>query len=165
MPARSRLKDNTKLNGKKRFRILGVIILLIVLTWLGVKKMFPPFTFKTFSVATINADLSASIVLFDFENDLIKTFLIPQKTEISVARQRGLWKMESVWKLIQSEKLKPETYSDSLMRTFGLPIEHWAKEDVMQLSDSDLVKSTLSLFRFRSSNVSFKDRVRLFWFE
>ena len=169
-PARStktrdrRSKDHTKPNSRRRFKFLGIVIFLIVLAWFGIKKIFPPFTFNTFSVATINSDASASIMLFDFENDLIKTFIIPQKTEISMARQRGLWKMESVWKLIESEKLNPKTYSDSLMRTFGLPIDHWAKEDVMQLSDSDLLKSALSIGKFGSSNISFRDRVRLFWF-
>lgn len=106
----------------------------------------------------------AAVILFDPQYDEVVTITVPEHTEIDVAHDLGIWKIETVWELGKQHKLGGQLLSESLTKYFRFPTGAWADTPALGLASgnfSDLYKAVFGIY---NSNLSVGDRLSLAWF-
>jgi hypothetical protein len=84
------------------------------------------------TIVVSGGDESVSLVVLDPVNLSILRIEIPSKVRIEASRQMGEWYMESVWRLGESEEFGGEFLSESVQRTFRVPVDRWIKGEVFE---------------------------------
>ncbi len=134
------------------FLALIFLYLLYPASWDGNSRL-------TMAVAKKSGD--ANLVIFDPERELVTTLEIPGNTQVNVAHQLGTWKIESVWLLGENEGLAGQLFSDTIIKSFRLPVDKWSEEEVLGFAKGGIVPILQSLTGHYKSNLSFKDKVHL----
>lgn len=148
MTVRSNRRKKAKdivLNKKISFAALVFIAFLFLIGFIY------RFTFKNafvdqsqVSVAYSLENGGAQVKVFDFAENKVTTININKDSLVSVSTGRGQWRLEAVSKMIESEKLDWEMFSNTIMKTFGFPVDYWASPYSTNLSF--LKKLRLSIF-------------------
>lgn len=126
MPARRRKNQfKSKYKSKPKFKklifilavvsVVGAAFLLLVLAWAG----------SVSRISTVSQAENRDVVfsLFDFKGGSISIVTVPGDTQVSVARSLGSWKINSVWKLGENEKIGgKKLLAETVTKSLKMPV-------------------------------------------
>jgi hypothetical protein len=168
MPARKRkrIRNTSREVRKKKTVLKAVIILLAILFAVVYYKISGKFwrdDRKTSMV--INQEGGGVLVaVFDPYLNEITTISIPAETEVTVAQQKGKWKLKSVWKLGENEELGGVLLAETISKYFKFPVVAWADKEATVIVDTKVSEIAIFLFSPFKTNLSFIDRLKLIVF-
>lgn len=149
---KSRLTRRRQTPKKKKKSILPLLILVIIgslfIIFFSQKSFFDRKT--NLSIAVARQDGNVDLVVVNPVEETLTTITIPADTQVTAANQLGVWRIKSIWKLGEQEKLSGELLAKTLTRSFGFPTEAWADESFAK-----------SLLRTKNTNLSLKDKIKL----
>jgi hypothetical protein len=154
----SRKKEISRL--KKKLIVFVISILLIAsgcLFFISSRKLWNGK--DKLSVVIRNENNDVQIVTFDPELGEIVNVIVPKNTQVEVARGLGEWKLGSIWKLSQNEKLEGKLLAETVIRHFKFPIHAWADSPGLGLiskNPSLLIQALLIPYK---SNLSIFDKL------
>lgn len=167
MPAhRKRLKRfrNTlkKKRGKKPFLRLAVFFLALLFSILFL-------AFGTYywddegKLAMVVGGEGEDVVVgvFDTQLERITSIVIPADTQVEVARQLGSWRIGSVWKLGENERLKGKLLAETLVKQFKLPVVAWADKPARIYFTGKFFPILKLTFLPFETNLRLGDRIRM----
>ena len=153
-------KTQSKSHPKKR---KAKLIIALIIFFLSLFLLFllskSKITKDRIIIASPN-NSEGEIIIIDPSTKTINIIQIPKDTQTQAARQKGTWRMGSLWKLGEQEKYNGSFFSDSLILTFQLPIDYWAEEGFSKLANNPL-SLTGFIFDRTKSNINFIDRIKL----
>lgn len=168
MPARHRVKSRlaarkvkkTKPGISKLFFILPIIGIIVVVL------LFSLFTgsignLARVSLVTPNESGNILYTLFDFKAGTITSVTIPADTQLEVARNLGTWKIGSIWKLGQDEKVGGALLAETVTKSLTLPTFYWGDTSYSALGDSNFSNVIKAVFAFKPTNLTFADRLKI----
>ncbi len=165
-PARRRLhrfKNAKKVKRKYIFLKLLIVLFIFIIPlffltrtkyWDGKSKL----------VVVVQGNGEVLVNSFDPLISEITTVKIPVNTSVEVARDLGTWKLGSVWKLAENEKIGGVLLQETIIKNFNFPVAAWAKDDAGSLGRGDLAAIKSTLTNPYITNLSVGDRVRLLLF-
>ena len=103
------------------------------------------------TIAASGKEKEVYLVTFDPSAETVTTVIFPGNTSVNAANNFGTWQLGSIWELGFSEGLEGELLVNTLMKTFGLPIEAWGESN----------GSLISIIITRKTNLTIKDRAKL----
>ena len=147
---------------KKSYVVLIIIFTLILTIALFIYSVLKTDLGGTFTVAAPSENGDGVLTVFAITEEKVTRFVVPSETLMDVSLQRGEWRMGSVWKLIEGERLNRNVYSNTLIKSLNVPVDGWYEREVKGLrlltAKSSLnIFQKLKLFLFESS-VARKDR-------
>lgn len=116
---------------------------------------------STLSVVFPQKTGNVEIATFNPIDDSISTIIIPAETQVRVARQLGTWRIKSVWKLGQNEKIGGQLLAETVTREFNVPVYVWADSGFEGFTKSDPLSVIKSTSFFYKTNLGIGDRVKL----
>ncbi len=116
------------------------------------------------SIAVSRSDGSASVLVIDPQSQTMTTINIPGDTMVKASHGLGDWKLSSIWKLGINEKLTPDFFRTTIIKSFRLPVEYWGNDDFMSLVDGIPGEKVSALFSRGSSNLGLMDKFQIMWF-
>lgn len=158
----SQRKREKRTTPKKRRLPFGVVLVLALLV-LGIIFALMPQKWdpQTRLSLAINSGGKIAVLLFDPETKNIITVLIPDSTEVSLSHSLGTWRLGSVWKLGENEKIGGSLLSESITKSFLFPTEFWADGRGLGFASTNPGKVLLSALGFYKTNLNLKDRLSL----
>lgn len=168
MPARHKVKSRLAARKVKKTKP-GISKLFFVIPIIGIVLVFIIFSlFVTtignldrVSIATPDVDGNIVYNLFDFKSGTIITVNIPSSTQLTVARGLGTWKIGSVWKLGQDQKIGGALLSETVTKSLKMPTFYWGDPVYANLGSDkpgDVIKS---IFTFKQTNLGLADRIKI----
>ncbi|QQS39521.1 hypothetical protein IPM62_02830 [Candidatus Woesebacteria bacterium] len=169
MPARKnrqrRAVKHTKPKNKNRSK--KYLVLILVFVFLGLILVFLHRSTKYWSgegklrlvSPAENGDVVISV--FDPELDDITTVIVPGNTQIKVARQMGIWKTRSLWKLGFDEGLGGKLLAESLTHHMKLPVVAWGDEEAIGFSSQSVIQIVKTALLMTNTNLTFGDRIKI----
>ncbi len=170
MPARHKVKSRlaarkikkTKPGGSKLFFVLPIIGIAVV----AIILLFSLFTgtigsLSRVSLVTPNDSGNIVYTLFDFKTSTITTVNIPTDTQLEVARNLGTWRIGSIWKLGQDEKVGGALLAETVTKSLMLPTFYWGEGSYASLGSSDFSSIIKAVFAFKPTNLTFADRLKI----
>lgn len=159
--AQRKLPKKPKKSYKKIFLLtiflaiaLAIISLLAGRHWDGKSKL---------SIA-VAKDGSASVLIIDPGISTLTTINIPGDTMVKASHGLGDWRLSSIWKLGVNEKLTPDFFRSTIVKSFKFPIENWGDDKFMNLVEANAEKKIRALFSHGSSNLGLMDKFQIMWF-
>lgn len=143
-----------KFKAKSIYLFGFAVMFLLVFTIFCLYKVLKTNLGGTFAVVAPAENGDAVLSVFAISEEKITRFVIPSETLMDVSLQRGEWRMGSVWKLIESERLNRSVYSNTIIKSLNVPIDGWYEKDVSGLG---LITS--------GSSLNFSQKLKLFFFE
>ncbi len=138
--------------------ILAVIIILAALIWnFGI---FRSWNGKSKISIADQKKGGVSIVVLDPASSTITTIDIPSNTEVEAAHQLGTWKLGSIGKLGDDEKLGGEFLKNTIINSFKFPVSAWVKDGQSNLTILDKLQIwlfTLSIGNSGKTNINLSD--------
>jgi len=101
------------------------------------------------------------ISTFDPEVGEIINIDIPGDTQVEVARNLGVWKLENVWKLAENEKLTGSLVAQTITRYFKFPVFAWADKGAAGLSEGGFISVIKAVITPYKTNLKIGDRLRI----
>ena len=95
---------------------------------------------RNLSIAVVNQDGSVDVMVVNPIAETITTITIPGNTEVVAARQLGTWRIKSIWKLGEQEKLSGQLLVETITKTFNFPTEAWTDGRKTNLTVLDKVR-------------------------
>lgn len=147
---------------KKGFSWPKIIVLLLTLfAFFGYILLTSRFFNKNSKLSVvINKGDQIIVSTFDKKEGSITNIIIPGETQVSVSRQLGTWKIGSVWKLGENEKLSGTLLAETVIKNFRVPVGVWADGPFYGISEGELLPVFRALFGYKT-NLGVGDRVRL----
>lgn len=149
-----------KETSKLKYWLLGIFLLIFTLLSVFLYKIFNADLGDSYVVSIYTESGEGHLLVFGISEEKLTKFTLPSQTLMDVARQRGEWRMSSVWKLIESEDLPKTMYSDTIIKSLKVPVNAWSSEDILSLYNFNLVNNLKFIFS-ANSNISFSDRIAL----
>lgn len=162
---RKKLRDFKK---KKTSKKLNIFILLTLL--LGIVILLLYFLGKrhcqgNLKISMVFPDENGNIVVSTFskKEKEITLINIPPNTQLEVSRQLGSWKAKSLWQLGINEKYEGKLLQETITKNFHFPVSIWADKEAFGFVSGNLIKLIKAAFFPYRSNLSFGDRLTLFF--
>jgi hypothetical protein len=140
---------------------IGIIILSIIgymlgrpSKWGGVGKL---------SFVVRNAE-SSDVIVVDPEFREMTKIVVPNDTEVEVARGLGKWRLGSVWKLGFDEGYSGQLLAESMTYGMGFPVYHWTDSQGEALISGSFITSLPAITGLYHSSFSLSEKIRLAWF-
>lgn len=122
--ARQKLESVKKLKSFMPLLIifLGTLIAISLLAFLYFRTFIDQ---ESYTVSSFDEESNAEIKIYNFKNNTITSLFVPKDTQVRVAKQRGNLRLSSVKKIIETENESNDLLKNSLMKTFGIPIDKY----------------------------------------
>lgn len=133
--------------------ILGGLIFLLILL-----VLFVPIHLRL-HLAVMDA-ATGSVLVYSFDDRTTTVFTIPGDTIMKTAGNLGEWPAKSLWKLGHDEKLGGKLLSRSIVKTFGVPVTHWA-EPTFNASVKGGMSGFFRVLALKDTNLSLIDRANV----
>lgn len=155
----TRSRPKRKLDRQKIY-IIGLVLIFsgILSLFILVKSYWAKKNTLSLAIPAQNGDIL--IAVFNSRTGKISSLEIPKDTEIWVAKNLGIWKAGSLWKLALQEK-DEDIFPRSIMKTFYFPVKFYAEEQAIGFVEGGVfnnVKSFLSIYR---TNMNLLDKISL----
>ena len=165
MPARKRKRiRNTSREVRKKKSVFkaAIFLLAILLTviYFKISGRFWEDDRKT-SIVINQEGGGVLVAVFDPHLNEITTIRIPAETEVTVAQQKGKWKLKSVWKLGENEGLDGALLAETISKYFKFPVVAWTDKEAEVIVDIKISEIATFLFSPFKTNLSFVDRLKL----
>ena len=119
-----RLKEKKRKNKFPLWKLATSFLLAIsAIIYLWVTSGF--FRSSTKPTFVVNDENGAIVSVFDKQQGTITDIVIPGNTQVNVSRQLGTWKLASVWKLGENEKLEGVLLTETIIKNFKIPVNAW----------------------------------------
>ncbi len=158
------LNIELKINKKILLYISLVFCVLIVAFFSRIVSHKRFWNGKDKVAVAVNDGVGASILLFDPQYDELIKVIIPKHTEVDVARELGIWKIETLWELGKQEHMNGQLLADSITKHFRFPIAAWSDENALGLYEGNIHKLYKAAFGMYNTNLTVGDRVAMAWF-
>lgn len=112
-------------------------------------------------VLAIENSSGVVVSVFDPQLEEIVNIRIPGKTQVSVSRNLGSWRLESVWQLGLNEKIGPQLLPETITKNFKIGTYAWAGAEGTGFSEGEFIPIIRAVLLPYATNLSFADRVRL----
>ncbi|MEJ2347691.1 MAG: hypothetical protein P8Y17_00625 [Patescibacteria group bacterium] len=159
------VKLRTKKNGKKSLKKFAIVFLVGLLAFLFISlqtKFWSSSDKMSLVMRKENGDVIISV--FEPEQEKITNLIIPENTEVNVARQLGRWKLRSVWELGENEKLGGRLLAETFVKHFKLPVVAWADSPAVGFAEGDLGKVIRASLLPYKTNLGIGDKLKLGFF-
>jgi len=158
----SRLKKFKKAKSKKgillkKLLFLGVILAFI--TYLFIRS-YHFYGQDKIVVVSPSAD-EVIVTTFDRGSRELTSVKIPGDTEVSVARQLGVWRIKSVWQLGVNEGVGGKLLAETVTKNFKFPVIAWTDSQGLGLTEEGLGSFIKAIFYPYDSNLGFGDKVSM----
>jgi hypothetical protein len=94
----------------------------------------------------------------------ITDVIFPKSTEVEVARNLGVWKMESLWQLSENEDLAGKLVAETVVRHFGFPVYVWADTPAEEFTGGNFLSLIRLVFAPLETNLAVGDKVGIAFF-
>lgn len=95
------------------------------------------------------------VATYDPQAGSVTTIKIPGNTEVNASKNLGIWKLSTISKLGENEKINGGKFlAATITKSFRFPIEGWAEEEILDSGFSGIFKST-------RTNLYLKDKIAL----
>lgn len=163
MPARRLSKYRQSKEKANNFGLVRLVLVLILLAS-GLVFLFKTEKWESDSkfILVIN-DSSGDVIVSTLDPDLeeMTNLLIPQDTEVDVAKNLGKWKIKSVWKLGENEKMDGELLRLTVVKNFNIPVNSWSDSSAEALIRGDLFESLKAILSLSKTNLNIADKIRV----
>lgn len=166
MKSRLALRRQPKKPKNKSFLKIIVFLLFIFLAFvIGHLAFSRSWDGKsTLSMAISKSDGSAAVVILNPGASTITTIDIPRETLTNASHEMGQWRMASIWKLGEDEKLNPNFFKTTIAKSFRFPVSHFANESFLGLLNGTPNERLKGLFSPGISDFNLLDRFQSMWF-
>lgn len=130
----------------------GIVFLLVLLV------LFVPIHLRLHLAVMDNS--TGSVHVYSFDDRSTTVFTIPGDTIMTSAGNLGEWPAKSLWKLGHDEKLGGQLLSRSVVKTFGVPVTHWAEPSFVQ-SVNEGMGGFVRILTLKDTNLSLIDRANV----
>ncbi len=113
------------------------------------------------AVAVHNTDSSVDLAIFDPVLKNTTVINLKSETPFTLTRNLGEWKLGSVWEIGENEKLGGKLLSDTLTKTFHLPVLGWADSNAQSFLTKNPLAIIKAIFSQYKTNLSLKDKLKL----
>jgi len=114
------------------------------------------------SLVVSRSDGNAEILVFDTINSEIVYMFVPGTTELDAAYNLGRWKIQSIPKLGDQEKIGGgNLLVKSIAKSMSFPVYYWARSDDFEGVANGNIKKIFKLFVYLNSNLSFRNKFRV----
>lgn len=148
--ARRVAKRSKTKKSKKWFLVILLPAALLVLYFLFFAKQSFFDKTRNLSIAVAKDDGSVDVVVVNPIEETVNTITVPADMEVRAARGLGTWRIKSIWKLGEQEKVSGKLLSQTVTNFFNFPTEAWA--------DESFSKNPIAA---RNTNLSLLDKIRL----
>jgi hypothetical protein len=167
---KSRLRDRklgknlTKKKPKRRFPWLFVVLAFlfvfigIVILIFSRSSVWDGKTKVGVSVQKDNGDVA--VLVLDPASTSITTLTIPSETEVQASNQLGTWKIGSITKLGRDKKIKEDFLKNTVIKTFGYPIDEESGVVFLSLISGNPLKRIQTAFT-NTSGFSVMDKIKI----
>src|SRR3989344_1224032 len=159
---RNQSRDLHTITSKVPSIIGGALIFLTLVavgTYIYISRAFVDVSSVRIAVGSPQNEIK--ILIFDFDEPSASVISIPPATQVSVARQLGEWKAGSVWELGEDEGDKGGILADTVMKSFGIPIEEWAGEGVLGYISPNILSRVRAAFGLYDASLGIRERLAL----
>ena len=156
-------KKRQKRRVKKKVPILSLLLTIIIL---GIASFF---LLKigmwdesdNFSVVIAKDDGNIIITALDKGSKKVTNIYIPGDTQVSVSRQLGTWKIKSVWKLGENERIPGELVRETIVKNFHFPVLAFTGDDGVGFANGNARDVLRAVFVPYKTNLTFGDRLKI----
>lgn len=135
--------------------VLGILISIILFFntryWDGKSKMGIVFP----------SEYGVHIAVLDPAAGIITKINIPANTQVEVARNLGIWKIDSIWQLGKDEGLGGRLLKETTTNRLKMPVIVWSGETGAGIIESNPKEIYKGLIHTRDSNLNISDRIRI----
>src|SRR3989344_5998140 len=156
-----RIKSANKNKRRSFFKrvFLFILILFVLIIYLLLKPKNWENESKLIAVYP-NTNGDVVVVVLDTLQEEITKVVIPGNTEVDVARQYGRWRLKSIWELGKNEKVGGKLLTETLVKSFKIPVTTWVDEKGSGLFSGNLL-GLMSAFVSKDTNLNLGDRIRI----
>lgn len=101
-------------------------------------------------LAVLGGEDNVYVSIFDPMSHVLTKVELPGNTLVSTSHNFGTWKLSSIIKLGEQEKIGPDLAAKTLTKSFKFPIDAWAEEEILTQPFSE-----------HKTNLTFKDKINL----
>jgi len=156
-------KHNRKIvkNKKSKIKIFAISFFFIVI-FLLLSIFVKSLVLEKFIFVNKTDSGDGEITIIDAKNDVFIKYLIDGDTEVDSSEDYGKYKLNSLWKLSEKEVNSESLVSDTIRKTYSIPVFLWKNGMKSNLSFMQLVKSRLVKYEDRkfgnSELINFADK-------
>ncbi len=144
---------------------MGIVIIVLIIMIFGIVLQSKWDGKTKVSLVFPEDNGNVGIVVFDPGHKEMLLLTIPGNTEVSVAHNMGVWKLQSVWQLAEQNNLSGgELLAGTITKNFTTPVYFWSDVNGKNLGDSSIVSGLKAAFIMRKTNLPLADRIRLAFF-
>lgn len=152
--ARVRQKQTKPFQIKKSWIVLFIVVLITFL--IGNFLLSSGIKVDSFSVVYSQDNGDAVVAVYDFENNYITQVSVPGDAGVTTGFGLGEWRVKSLTKLGEQEKLGGELLRMSMVKAFHFPVDAWSYGKIPSTNPVNL-----SSFITSNSSLSMKEKLQL----
>jgi len=162
---RKNLRDFKKKKTSKKLNIFLLLSLLFLIIFLVLYFFGKRHCLGDLKISMVFPDENGNVLVatFNKKDKEITSINIPQNTQLEASRQLGSWKAKSLWQLGINEKYEGKLLQETVTKNFHFPVSIWADEKAYGFVSGNFIKLLKATFFPYKSNLSFGDRLNLFF--
>lgn len=140
-----RLRQKTATKPKSLATLARLIILIFVFVMGAlVFAFFKVATLPKFTYLNKTNDSGAEIIIIDPQNDKLVKLLVPNEVMLDSAHGYGNYKLSSLWKLSEKDKIGGKLISETILKNFLIPVPLWKNGNNSNLNPFQRIKAILT---------------------
>lgn len=159
---RIRKKNRTSSSSASKFMFVVFLIFAVIFLFRFTTKFWSKDS--TLSVVFPQKSGDIEIASFNPSDNSISTLVVPGETQVRVARQLGTWRIKSVWKLGENEKVVGKLLAETVTREFNVPVYAWADSTFQGFTKSDPISIIKAASFIYKTNLGLGDKAKLAFF-
>lgn len=140
---RVRQKTVTKTNSLVTL-IRFIIIIFVFALGLLIFVFFKVATLDKFTYLNKTNDDGAEIIIIDSQNDKLVKLLVPGEVMLDSAHGYGNYKLSSLWKLSEKDKIEGKLVSETILKNFLIPVPLWKNGNSSNLNLFQRIRAVLT---------------------
>lgn len=141
--------------------VFGFIVLLLGLIYHFLPSKWDMKSRLIVAIPQENKDVT--IAVFDPASHSIMHFMLPATTQVIASRNLGTWKLGSIWELGLQEKVGGQLLTETILKTFQIPVDVWMPPDSLGFLSSN-VRNIIKAGIGSATNMTLKDRINVVLF-
>ena len=162
---RKKLREFRKKKTSKKLNVFLLLFLLVIVIFFGFFCFGKKHCFGNLKISMVFPDENGNVIVstFNREDKEVTLITIPQNTQLEASRQLGSWKVKSLWQLGINEKYEGKLLQETVTKNFHFPVSIWADKEAIGFVSGNFLKLIKATFSPYKSNLSFGDRLDLFF--
>lgn len=138
------------------FTILVLIILIIIFYLLPSKLV------KNQKIVLYgqNKEEYTQILLIDQQNNTLTKLNLPPTTQLDSGYELGTWKLSSLWKLADQEKIGADLIKNTLIKSLHFPVSYYIPGNINYFSQKKIPTILTFIFN-KNTDLNLKDKIKI----